>query len=99
MEVKMKIGTIREIKRHEYRVGLTPSCVQAYISRGHEVFVEAGAGANAGFEDADYQAVGATIVDDRKAVFKAPGNKFIQHVPLLIYLAFPRCRKAVTVPR
>ncbi len=65
----MKIGTIKEIKRHEYRVGLTPSCVQAYVSRGHEVFVEAGAGANAGFEDSDYQSAGAQIMADRKAIF------------------------------
>jgi alanine dehydrogenase len=46
----MKIGVIKEIKTHEYRVGLTPSCVAAYISHGHEVWVQAAAGVNAGFD-------------------------------------------------
>lgn len=41
----MKIGTVRETKKHESRVGLTPACVQAYIRRGHQVLVETGAGA------------------------------------------------------
>lgn len=65
----MNIGTVREIKTHEYRVGLTPACVQAYVSRGHDVLVEKGAGTEAGFEDSAYQAAGAVIVDDRKAIF------------------------------
>ena len=42
----MKIGTIKEIKSHEYRVGLTPSCVRAYCTRGHKVLVEKGADVN-----------------------------------------------------
>jgi len=39
----MKLGTVREIKRHEYRIGLTPDCVTAYTRRGHTVLVEEGA--------------------------------------------------------
>ena len=46
----MNIGTVKEIKTHEYRVGLTPACVRAYCSRGHNVFVEKGAGADTGFD-------------------------------------------------
>lgn len=65
----MKIGTVKEIKKHEYRVGLTPSCTKAYIKRGHEVLVEDGAGLNAGFENGEYKAAGAKIADSAKAVF------------------------------
>ena len=49
----MKIGTVKEIKTHEYRVGLTPSCARAYVARGHEVLVETNAGREAGFDDAE----------------------------------------------
>lgn len=65
----IKIGTVKEIKKHEYRVGLTPSCVKSYISRGHKVFVEKGAGINAGFEDKDYRWAGAEIVNKKKQIF------------------------------
>ncbi|MCK5174405.1 MAG: alanine dehydrogenase [Planctomycetes bacterium] len=65
----MKIGTVKEIKPHEYRVGLTPSCVKAYVTRGHQVLVETAAGDNAGFEDDEYRGTGATIVDDKREIF------------------------------
>ena len=52
----MKIGCVKEIKHHEYRVGLTPSCVRSYVSRGHEIKMETGAGSSAGFSDAEYLA-------------------------------------------
>ncbi len=65
----MKIGTVREIKKHEYRVGLTPACVRAYIKRGHDVFVEAGAGINAGFSNEEYRHAGATIEPNRNVIF------------------------------
>jgi alanine dehydrogenase len=65
----MKIGTVREIKTREYRVGLTPSCVKSYVSRGHSVLVEAGAGREAGFEDPLYAAVGANVLADKRAIF------------------------------
>jgi len=67
--VGMKIGVVKEIKRQEYRVGLTPHCVHAYRAAGHEVLVETNAGAGAGFADADYSAEGARIVADRREVF------------------------------
>jgi alanine dehydrogenase len=67
----MKIGIVKEIKIHESRVGLTPSCVAAFISRGHKVLVQAGAGTNAGFENSEYQAVGARILVERKDIFDA----------------------------
>ncbi|OGV78684.1 MAG: alanine dehydrogenase [Lentisphaerae bacterium RIFOXYB12_FULL_65_16] len=65
----MNIGTIREVKGHEYRVGLTPCCVKEYREHGHEVAVESGAGAGAGFSDAEYAAAGARIVENREEVF------------------------------
>jgi alanine dehydrogenase len=65
----MIIGTVREIKTHEYRVGLTPSCVKAYTGRGHKVLVEAGAGIGAGFDDDEYLEAGAVIENDRKTVY------------------------------
>ena len=65
----MKIGTIRETKRHEYRVGLTPACANAYIKRGHEVYIEAGAGSHAGFHNDEYRHVGAIVEANRNRIF------------------------------
>ncbi len=65
----MKIGTVKEIKTHEYRVGLTPSCVRAYVARGHKVMVEKEAGKNAGFEDHEYAQAGAVVVNDKRKIF------------------------------
>lgn len=58
----MKIGVPREIKNHEYRVGLTPAGARALTMAGHEVLVETHAGARVGFADADYLTAGARIV-------------------------------------
>jgi len=65
----MKVGCVKEIKQHEYRVGLTPSDVKSYVSRGHQVMIQKDAGASAGFEDADYIRAGANVVSDRKQIF------------------------------
>ena len=64
----MKIGVLKEIKKQEYRVGLTPGYVKAYVNRGHDVLVEKGAGIGTGFEDSQYSAAGA-IIADKKQVF------------------------------
>ena len=58
----MIVGTVRELKTEEYRVGITPEGADAIIRRGHRVVVEAGAGAGSGFADDDYRGVGAEIV-------------------------------------
>ena len=62
----MNIGVPKEIKKHEYRVGLTPSAVSKYVAEGHELFVETNAGIGTGFTDKDYVRAGAIIcnVDD-----------------------------------
>jgi alanine dehydrogenase len=65
----MKIGCLKEIKTHEYRVGLTPSDVKSYVSRGHQVVIQHGAGEAAGFVDDEYIKAGATIETDRKRIF------------------------------
>ena len=58
----MKIGVPKEIKDHEYRVGVIPAGVHALVVRGHEVVVQAGAGARTGFPDEAYVSAGARIV-------------------------------------
>lgn len=58
----MDVGVPKEIKDQEFRVGLSPASVQALCQQGHHVFVETHAGVGAGFSDAEYEQVGATIV-------------------------------------
>ncbi len=65
----MKIGVPKEIKNHEYRVGLVPSSVRELTHRGHQVFVQATAGAGIGMDDSRYEAAGATILPDAESVF------------------------------
>ncbi len=67
----MLVGVPREIKDHEYRVGLTPAGVHELVSRGHRVRVQAGAGARIGFADADYSSAGAQLVSSVNEVFAA----------------------------
>jgi alanine dehydrogenase len=67
----MKIGVPKEIKVHEYRVGLVPAGVHELVERGHQVLVQSGAGAGIGFEDADYEAAGAKIAAQAADVFGA----------------------------
>ena len=65
----MIIGTTKELKNHEYRVGLTPSNVAGLIKNGHQVYVESKAGEGAGFKDEEYLKAGATILETAKEVF------------------------------
>jgi len=65
----MKIGCPTEIKPQEFRVGVTPNAALEAVGHGHEVLIQAGAGKGAGFEDADYAAAGARIVDTAEEVF------------------------------
>src|SRR6266446_8133772 len=67
----MLIGVPKEVKSHEYRVGLTPGSVRELVHHGHKVIVETGAGAGIGFEDASYEAVGAGIMPSRREVLAA----------------------------
>ncbi len=65
----MRIGVPKEIKNHEYRVGLTPGSVHDLVVAGHELIVETKAGLGIDFEDQDYIDAGARIVDTADAVF------------------------------
>ena len=65
----MRIGTVREIKNHEYRVGLTPESVRELVVHRHEVWVETGAGLGIGSADSDYEAAGAVIQRDAATIF------------------------------
>ena len=69
----MIIGIPKEIKDHEYRVALLPSAAYLLIKRGHQVLVERGAGAGAGYPDADYEQAGATMMSDHRAIFEQAG--------------------------
>lgn len=66
----MRVGCPKEIKNHEYRVGLTPGSVREYVAHGHEVIVETKAGAGIGADDDAYRAAGAKIVATAKDVFE-----------------------------
>ena len=60
----MKIGCVRELKNNEYRVGLTPDNVRAYVAAGHHVYIEKSAGEGSGFTDAEYMEAGASLIDN-----------------------------------
>lgn len=66
----MIIGVPKEIKNHEYRVGMVPASVRELIQHGHEVIVETNAGSGIGFTDEDYTQVGASILNTASAVFE-----------------------------
>ncbi len=68
-ERSMLIGVPKEIKNHEYRVGLAPGSVGEVVLNGHEVMVESNAGVGIGASDAEYEAAGATIVESAEEVF------------------------------
>jgi alanine dehydrogenase len=65
----VRIGVPKEIKTHEYRVGLTPASVRELKSQGHEILVETQAGASIGLSDAMYQNAGATMAKTAAQVF------------------------------
>lgn len=65
----MVVGCVKEIKIHEYRVGLTPRCVKAYIGAGHYVLIEHNAGVGSGYSDSDYIASGADILDSPQEIY------------------------------
>lgn len=66
----MRIGVPKEIKSHEYRVGLTPGSVRELVERGHRVLVESHAGLGIRHDDDDYRASGAEIVADAATVYE-----------------------------
>lgn len=66
----MRVGCPKEIKNHEYRVGLTPGAVREYVAHGHQVIIQSGAGTGIGADDGTYQAAGAKVVKTAEEVFQ-----------------------------
>lgn len=66
----MIIGVVKEIKNHEYRVGLTPDNVKEYIKCGHTILVESNAGLGANFTNEEYENAGAIIIESAKEVYE-----------------------------
>ena len=66
----MKIGCVKEIKNNEFRVGLTPDNVRAYVAAGHHVYMEAGAGLGSGFQDTEYVQAGASLLDNAADIWQ-----------------------------
>src|SRR5215468_7627654 len=67
----MRIGVPKEIKVHEYRVGMTPASVREAVEHGHQVFVERDAAARQGLFDRDYERAGATVLASATEVFSS----------------------------
>ncbi len=65
----MKVATVKEIKTHEYLVGLVPASVREIVHHGHDVVVETGCGAGIGFDDDAYERAGATVLATVQDVF------------------------------
>jgi alanine dehydrogenase len=65
----MLVGVPKEIKNHEYRVGLTPAAVKEFVNNGHSVMVETNAGTAIGFTDEMYVEAGASIASSAEKVF------------------------------
>lgn len=65
----MKVGSVKEIKNNEFRVGLTPHAAKTYADAGHEVYFEAGMGLGSGFSDAEYEEAGAKKCETAKEVW------------------------------
>ncbi len=68
----MRVGVPKEIKNHEYRVGLTPGSVAELVGAGHEVIVETKAGIGIDFDDQAYVDAGARIAPDAASTFARP---------------------------
>jgi len=68
-EEAMRIGVPKEIKVHEYRVGMTPAAVREATAHGHEIIVQRGSAERMGLEDAAYRAAGARIADTAEEIF------------------------------
>lgn len=66
----MRIGVPKETKLHEGRVALVPEAAGDLVKHGHEVWLEAGAGAKSGYADADYAALGVAIAPDAAALYE-----------------------------
>ena len=65
----MRVGVLKEIKKDEYRVALTPAGAELLTMKGHEVFIEASAGVVSGFDNDQYQKAGAEIIETPQEIY------------------------------
>lgn len=86
----MRVGCVKEIKKHEYRVGMTPENVMVYKNAGHEVWVEKEAGVGSGFTTAEYEEAGAKICDTAKEIWDSVDMMIKVKEPLAEEYAFFR---------
>ncbi|MBM7769961.1 alanine dehydrogenase [Actinokineospora baliensis] len=91
----MKIAVPREIKNHEYRVALTPAGAHELTSRGHDVFVEAGAGLGSAITDEEYLAAGAKVLATADDVWSE--GELVLKVKEPIAVEYPRLRAGQTL--
>ena len=87
----MKVGIPSEVKNNEFRVAITPAGVFEFRRAGHQVLVQAGAGAGSSIGDADYVAAGATILDSADDVWET--GDLILKVKEPIAEEYPRMRE------
>ncbi|WP_020665041.1 alanine dehydrogenase [Amycolatopsis benzoatilytica] len=87
----MRIAVPREIKRHEYRVALTPAGVHELVGRGHDVFVETGAGTGSSITDEEYVAAGAKVLATADETWAE--GELVLKVKEPIAEEYPRLRK------
>lgn len=78
----MIVGVPKEIKNHEYRVGITPAGAGEFVKSGHKLLVEKGAGLGSGFADDEYSSAGATMIDSHKDVYAESGMIYKIKEPL-----------------
>lgn len=83
----MRVGCPKEIKTHEYRVGLTPESAAELVRAGHEVFMETKAGEGIGASDERYKQIGAKILPDAEAVFHEAETIVKVKEPLAVEIA------------
>ena len=91
----MKVGVPKEVKNHEYRVALTPIGVHELTERGHEVFIEKGAGAGSQIPDAEYVAEGARVLDGADEVWGTAD--LVLKVKEPVEEEYPRMREGQTL--
>lgn len=87
----MKFGLLKDIKPGEYRTIVTPAEVEAIVRDGHEVYVQRGAGAGAGFADEQYAQEGAKLVDTMEEIYGT--CDFVTKVKELEPCEFPLLRE------
>ncbi len=89
----MIVGTVRELKVEEFRVGLTPEGADALVRAGHRVLIEAGAGVGSGFPDEAYRSMGADVIESADEVWRQ--SELLVKVKEPLPVEFPRAHSGL----